>query len=102
MKKSELIEIIKEALKENSLEEPWSKVKKQKRKIKEDQDEKEEFDMPFDLFMVIFSHLSDLQEEYPKAAQKINFIKVLIKKLKEGVTTIPAEELNSTYSKHVR
>jgi len=52
--------------------------------------------------MVIFSHLSDVQEMIERdgkeeARQRINFVKTLVTKLNNGVKTMEEEKLNELW-----
>lgn len=58
---------------------------------------------PFDLKIVIFSHLSDVQEsltmpgEQERNRMRINFAKMLISKLESGTKEMTEDELNALW-----
>lgn len=63
-----------------------------------------EQEMPLDLYMVIMSHLSDLQEQIhdKRLVGEINFIKALLSVCcKDGKRTMSEDEINMIYAKWV-
>jgi len=50
--------------------------------------------------MVALSHLSDIQHTNPELSGKLNFVKELMWKLKDGVKEMKTSELHEIWMKH--